>query len=429
MKTLQDLRKEASSFRKSDKFKEAIYNFEKIFTDYKKEINEFDYWGYAASLRKFGNRQDSFNIAKEGIEKFPQDNFIKSIYAWTIYDLHIKSENTDTEKLLKWTNEIIKYSSQQDEKSPFVRCIFYLTDYFITKGQAKNALSWINKLNQEKLPTTDIYTIKDEEGRNKELASSKEKFYSKKTKILEKLEHFEECIRLCNEAVSNIKNLHYDNEVWFKYRIACCKIGLTKHDEALLLLREVYAHKKEWFIELQISIIYYYKEDFNKALNYSLKSILNFSEIDKKGEVLKLLSDIYTKLNNKQLTNKHLLLIYKIREENNWKISDELQKVVQPLNPNTVNLKQLNLELKNIWSSEYSKLTPRVDGVIDEIKEKFGFIKKTNNERIFFNIRDIKINEVNKVQKGLKVSFEETESFDNKKQVYSKKAIKIKCVN
>jgi tetratricopeptide (TPR) repeat protein len=124
-----EISREAGALRKNKQFAEALELFKQLFEEYKDECNEFDWWGYAQCLLKLDHYHESLKVSEEGSHKYPDSEYIRNIYHWSLYHVVIKPELVnDRQEFFNAVDEITLNSDPANKYSPFVRTIFTAID-------------------------------------------------------------------------------------------------------------------------------------------------------------------------------------------------------------------------------------------------------------------------------------------------------------
>jgi len=187
-----------------------------------------------------------------------------------------------------------------------------------------------------------------------ELASSKENRYAIKTKALLETQQYEECFNLSKKALESFKKFHYSNDVWFARRIALSKKGLGNPEDALNELLHILDRKKEWFIQSEVAEIYKEKGDIDNAFQYAMDAINNFGDIEYKVGLLVSIAELLIKKGEEELAFKHYLLSKLLRQEEEWKVPENLSNIIDKssFNQTSINdLPKLKAELKKYWNT------------------------------------------------------------------------------
>ena len=82
------------------------------------------------------------------------------------------------------------------------------------------------------------------------MSSSHERagWYQNKSKALFELADFKECYEISKQALENINNFHYNNDLWFARRIALSKKEFGNTPEAIEDLEKIFKKKKALFV-------------------------------------------------------------------------------------------------------------------------------------------------------------------------------------
>ena len=319
------LRKKAEDERKAKNYDKALLSFQNIWQNHKEARTKWDGWGYALCLNHFKKYDESIIVCKATYTMDKKFKYIKSQYAWAAYQVYIQkfdSVNGNINDLLKHANGIIKLTEDLNDDLARKETVFKIVDVLEEKGRWEEIVDWCSKIDVNVLSNEKyIHTLSN--GKKISLPSPKEKWYSKKSKALEKLEKYPKCLKLTNEAL-----LIYTSDIWFLRRKALCLGKLGAADEALRILKELSLKKPEWFIFKDIAEIYYEKSDFNNALNYCFESSFHAIKNPKQENLWELyftISRILKKQDKIDLAKKYCLLSGILRLEHQWKIPIELK--------------------------------------------------------------------------------------------------------
>ena len=438
MDEVQEIKQNAQAYRKQERYNDAVDLYRELWTEHRERCNEWEGWGYAICLRKLGNSEKALEICRAVYQTKPEFKAGKNLYAWCIYDTEIKKDNEqikkDEGKFYKAVSAIQELTSQ-DQYSPHSKTIFRAIDYLIETKQiypAEAVIGWIDKLDQNTL-SDEPYRFIGADGKQREVQSEKEKWFAIKTKSLEKLGRYEECTDICKEALETILNFHYNNDVWFKRRIALSKAYLGDKQKAAEELETILQRKKEWFIEHEIANIYFDLGDNKKALDYAIDAALNFGKNENKWELFLLMAQILIAQGRVDDAKEHLIFAAKLRVDQEWKIPEKLEKMLTEYKIDiSISKKQSELlkKLRVLWEKEKYSSLPSMDGTIKTIltNRKAGFISGENGKDYYFKTNSFKGNN-KRLERGLKVSFIIEDSFDKKKKIKSKAATHIKEIN
>lgn len=209
-------------------------------------------------------------------------------------------------------------------------------------------------------------SIKGKEKRM-ELASNFEEYYVLLSKTYFENLKFSECIACCDEALSQIKEMHYKNNVWFKYRKSLAMMRLMQYSEARKILEQLNKHNNLWFIQKVISECMFYEGRVEEALQMSLQSFANGGEDKYKGELIVFISEIYKHIGDCEKQKQYIVFYCLLRQINGWKIGYEYIKYLEKAN---VSLSDFNYErLRKELHYEAGKNTFRSDPMSNEKME------------------------------------------------------------
>ena len=434
------LRQQARQLKQAKKFEEALPLFKQLWEEHRENCNEWDGWNYAHCMSKQKDYKNALNICREVYEIKPNYEQNNNLYAWCIYYTEIKIEKVENEQLLLKAGEaIIKLSKQKptEQQSDFP-CVYSLSIFKIlnylnekTIYNPKPIIYWTEKLNPDFLETVP-FKFTDNEGKERELASKKEDWYSLRSKALYEDGDFADCISLSETALKSLTKFHYDNDIWFKRNIALSKAELGDIETAIEELKFLLKRKNEWFIQKEIAELYKRQNKIDDAVKYAVDAALNYGDPDKKMNLYKLLADLLKIQNKIQEAKAHIELIYKIRFENQWKIDLELLDLVNSYNIDKNNIhtaKELMRDLKKIWETLKFGDQEVLRGIIKTIisEGKAGFVETENKKSYFFSTKDFK-GRRDLIKEGLRVSFFLKDSFDKKKNQPTKNAVNIKPI-
>jgi len=432
LEKIQIARQHANDLRKEKKYEEALAAFEKLQQHYPDQVDKWDLWGKAFCLKHQKKYKEALDICRNVWEKdhaFVQNN---SLYAWCIYFTEIALPQVRDEiKYLHAGEGILRLSAQEDKYSPYTITVLKILDYLNNKNlyPTDKILEWTTKLHPDQLET-EAFVIRSNDGKERELASQKEKYYMWRTKALLEKEMYEECIQLCKDGLEKLDKFHYSNDVWFARRISLSHKAMGQTQVALNELHEILKKKKEWFIQMEIAQIYHELARPQDALMYAVEACLSFGDMEYKMNLFLLMAVL---LSEKQMMNeakKHLELIYQIKREKNWRINQEFQQWIDryQIDVNIVTPpKQIFNELKQLWNKLKFGDQPLLKGHIKAMNPngKTGFVELPDKKSYFFRVKSFR-GKVGLLKIGFKVTFYLEDGIDPKKGTPVKNAINIK---
>jgi tetratricopeptide (TPR) repeat protein len=338
---------------------------------------------------------------------------VRGLYAWCIYYTEIKPEPVKDEvTFFRAAAAIAGLTQQADTYSAYTLTVFKVLNYLNGKASlpVDAILKWTEMLNPELLSTT-VVTITDRTGKERELASQREQYYMWRTRALLEKGRWEECIALCQQALTSVSPLHYDNEVWFGWRIALSHEGNGELLIALDELKALLRRKKEWFIEKEIAELCYKQGNDKEALTYALDSALAYGDVDKKVNLYRLMADILIRLKMEDEAAAHQKLYAMLRsgQADSAKVDDTVR------------------EIKQIWQKLRFADRPIYSGNVCTVlpSGKAGFIKADNRQTYYFQFKDFK-GRREFLSVGLPVTFFVEKGYDKKKDKEAEIAVNVK---
>lgn len=242
---IKELNNAKKAYQRKD-FKAADEIYSKIYDDYQKDFSRWD----------------------------------KKFYALTLYRCYVQNP-VNQNKLLDAGKLIIKLVKQLNHSKKNAMCPYTLAVLKIMKTleDPEAVLEWSSKLNPELL-NGDI---------SGNYSSKKETWYKLTTKALLDTGQYDKCISLSTEALLNLSEFTYNNDVWFKWRIAKSFNQLGEYDQSVDYLNDIKQFKNDWFIDNLMAENYFFKNDWDNALKYASSAALAKGDTDKKVNLYSLI--------------------------------------------------------------------------------------------------------------------------------------------
>ena len=466
MASIFDLSRHISQLKREKKYNEALVFFKENKSDFTNEQiskNEYLISDMVACLRYTSHYDAGFKfLSIYDIEINSETNErILNSYGWLLWSKY-KSENSnvnDSENendYFEEDEETLDNSNFHYDKNELIQRIEVLipillsinNDYsktltsnlfsIVLKSEKKKPTpNWklinefCNNFNPENL-STECSTIQVERKgqlKDMELASDMENWFAYKTKSLLKIGEWQECFDTSKKALETIESFHYSNDVWFARRIALAKKNLGNTEETIEELQTILRKKKEWFIQKELSELYFEKEDFEKAFKYSIDAITNFGPIEFKVDLLYLLGRIHKNKSESELAFKHFSLSKLIREKEEWKVPQKLFDELNQFEQQAITVSEINKlksDLNKYWNSfkpkqkNPSKSNPNIQNgevvkiMHDNERGKDGFLKCDGTEYYFSLSANYHLTP--KISIGSKVGFKILSAENGKKE-------------
>ncbi len=398
MNSISQMRERASALRKRHKYEEAASLYRELWEEHRDQCNEWDGWGYAHSLRKLGRSQKALDICRQTYPLKPDFDYVRNLYAWCIYDLEIKRDDSEVQsnegRFLEAADAILNLV-EPGQYSPYTRTLFRVIDYWRSRPSppVDRILTWCDRTQPEQLSSVPQYGP-DGKGKPVEYASDREKWYSYRCRALHDAGRFEDCIRCGQEALSQFERLHHDNDVWFKWRIALSRAELGDQETAISELKALLSRKRDWFIHHRIAQYHLDLGQPDEALEHAVEALLGPgpSDLGFKWELFLLTGRILQARSEMEDARKHVLLAAKVRQEQDWKIPAELTEAASQMDVDLgtdLSARALHKELKPFWRS--LKVADMAEGQ-GEIKNMLshggaGFIRGDDGEDYYFSTK------------------------------------------
>lgn len=346
---------------------------------------------------------------------------VRNIYVWYLFDIYVK--NFDKDDIYKYEKGIKKIIELIEQKDPLnsnndFPCPYTIGVFKLLKAYKKPNLNinkiqeWIVKLNLEKLSRDETQFI-DADGKVKKQASDYEEYYSVFTSLLQKQSKYQECIEVCDIALSSVGTFHYDNDIWFKRRKALSLIALGDIESGEnILLQITKSHKgQKWFIYQEIAQAQYDADEYEEALVNCCKAALCIGDEDKKVKLFLLMARCYYKLKEQEKSKLLAELISLVIQKYELNKTDDIEKILNHFKiayPNSDvenNLRQIRQRLIKVWKQDQLRGQELLQGKIHTIHKnnKSGHLT-SSNESFFFGMSDVQCNKDN-LKKGVKVEF------------------------
>jgi tetratricopeptide (TPR) repeat protein len=415
--TSQATRTKADDFRKQRKFSDAAIEYSRLWPNH----DPWTGWGYAHCLRKLGRADEALQVARE---LFKLDRTFapgRSVYAWAIFDKHIKPAEKCDATFLRAANAIVEIVGSDEGSyaatSPFVRTVMKAAKLCSASGRDLHSLEWLQKLNPLSLSITPGKTLLD--GRERDFSSAREQYYSILTRAHERLQRWQECLNACNQAIAECGQLHHDNDVWFARRIALAKQALGRPEEALTELQQLVERKPRGFMQTDVARAAWQVGNLDLTYKFALMALNMPDEIGFKLEAMTILAEVLWRRGEEEKAREHLSLFLALRDWKGWKIDDRARALAADWNVSSAptDVRSLTASLQESWKHWADELTPKQSGTIVKLLPNghAGFIRSAKGEQFYFEARDCRRNGV-KPSEGAPVLFATRAGFDRKKQ-------------
>ncbi len=198
------------------------------------------------ALRKDGKPQQALELGYPALQADPSSWALRGAVAWAVRDAKIRCFNPDGGKptdLIAAVSEIKNLSdfALYGDISVFVTSSFEAANTLVDSGQYELALQVLQGLDRSSL--SDKPNIFE----GKAFPSQIQRWFSGMSKVLEKLDRWDETVALCKEALKSGLFPAEADAVWFHYRMALAQVD-SDPAAALAEIEIVAKSKKEWWV-------------------------------------------------------------------------------------------------------------------------------------------------------------------------------------
>jgi hypothetical protein len=155
--------------------------------------------------------------------------------------------------------------------------------------------------------------------------------------------------------------------------------------------------KAEWFIQKELAELYFEGQQYDKARSIAFKGALAYGDKEKKDGLFFLLGEIFKVSGERELSHKHFLLVYLIRNEQGWFVPHKLKTALEETFSEGLNYESSSVlykELLSIWkaTSEGQRTLEKDSGKITKVNQQkqIGEITGKGGEKYFFHFNDFK---------------------------------------
>ncbi|MGD1717104.1 tetratricopeptide repeat protein [Dapis sp. BLCC M172] len=411
-----NLIEQAQQFLKQENFPAAGKIFRQFWEE---ENNSYAASRYLSCLRKAGHPGAAIRQGKKAKEQFPDNNYIKSELIWACYDRDIKKFAAE-ENLYDLIKSAINILSLQPEKLPKELTVMAVVKLAKQKEEWQIVSEWCDKLEPQMMDNTTM------NGKGK---SKQEQWFFAKVKSLVQLELWKEARSWALEAIKL-----YPKEIHF-YRWAALALGYQgKVKQAINELEKIISTKiVEWYIFQDLANFYSSLNQLEQAISCSCRAALGSGEYKAKVTLYMNIAQLSLDTGNIEMAVRNIELSKAIREQEGWKIKEDLQKVDFKIHQELEkSQKTIECESRNInylvklcqkdWKKQAYYNLPQESGIINYLPQdkSHGFVITDDGKRVFFLQRDLP---PYLRKEKLRVYFNLEKTWDRKHQKQSFKAV------
>ena len=397
------------------------------------QFNEWDFIAIANSFYKLNRYDKCLEIYKAFKKSFPDSDKLDEKLGWALYHTKVKGfdfEAGNIKQLLRQIDYIMEHggNGRYSAKWQTVKFVLKAVDdgKLVTDGNSQLVKKYLDCIDPATL-STEANSVKSQDGKTHSTSSDKEEWYSKKSKVLLKLNEYDECIECCDEALRVLPNFHNNNNGWFMYRKAKSLQALGKNAEAKSYIQHILSLGLTHWCMLQTMYELERAEgNTEKALSYAGACAVADREHKMRVKFYPDFANFLDEVGKHEEAMLHRRLVSSLRDENEWK-----QKAYQ-------NGWQFTPEIAKMdGNAVIERLTPFWIELRDRFKEYLtgtvqtllgegdtGFIEADNGERYYFNARDFRGNK-KEISVGTRVRFTLADRLDRSKGIVKKNAVEI----
>lgn len=428
LKFMKDQLSEAFQLRKSHNFQQAVDIYQPLWQQDQKLFDDWHGWSYAFSLSRLNRHAEALEICRTLYPRYPQSEILNSLYSKSIYYTQFAGKETPPLAVIRKAVEgMLRLSPPHSAYSFTPRAIFKLVKALFAQQNCdwQEVEAWLSKMDPDLLDDRPFKMVRPD-GKETELASPKEEWYSYMIRAKGGLEQPHELLNMIETARKQGIRWHYNNDIWFDRKKAFALNQLGRRKEAEEILRKILQKKTDWFLIVDLaSVVESNDERLQLLSTAALAPADPVMKINLYHTIFNLLKDADE---HKTEATLHLCLIAAIREENQWPalqpILDQIAARGTDINrqgSSALIIKNLTPFWKKFATDNYEK---KYRGRVTKIfpGDRSGIITSDRRRTYFTAFDGLK----DTPRLGMDVSFRVEDSFDKKKNKPSKIAVKLK---
>ena len=393
-----ELREQAKQLKQAKNYIDAVTIYASIWDD--NCDDRWLSWEYAYCLKYSGNIDKAIYVCKNTYKIDKEFVANNNLMSWCVYEKYFaKKEGRITlhsiEKLCQIA-ETLTDIIEQNENTPYIKIIFSIIDRLKDRNNDKSnteILKWLGKLDESKL-SANTYAFINDNGRQVEVQSPIEEYYSNKTKALYNLKKYDECVSCCNKAMKAIDKFHYDNDIWIEARKIHSMGMLSDSRSVIPEMEKLIRRRPHSSLYNKIAQIYWKLDDKKSALVNMYKAMLTPEEEKMKINIIYRLAEMLEEIGDASNAAIHYKYYGKIKELNGWHTSNLVNLNIEKYSDNKIDETQLEKRsMKLLWLSEVKKNLTQYSGKVMKIlpSNKAGFIQY-GDKTIYFRANSILFN-------------------------------------
>lgn len=429
MKTKRELQINAKQLIEDCLPEQAMDICKQLWSDFpEKTQDEFNLYDAQLTLKATrDNDKIDFNFIYQVVKRFQENDKVKTDFGWFVFNNYLKGVTTENfihnETVILKTFDIIE---QQDLSNFGNICPFTIACIGLAKAHSKNLFNANRIESLLKLLKVEFLSKKSSSYRNSDSKevhqpSDFETYYALRTKALLKNESYSECIDLCQIALREISDFHYNNDLWFKMRIAICQENLGEYEKSERLFQELLstrAGSDKWFLYRDIAELYFEQKKYDNAWRFAVDAAFYGNEPHYMINLYVLQARILVRLERASEGKVLAQLIAAVLQEQGWSNKERYKRILEYYKidiTQTNKVKSVFREAKTFWSKERYMGMEELQGLIVFIHPngKVGKIKTSDDSTYNFHKRDFNLKQRNlRELNKAKVTFVKMYSYD-----------------
>jgi hypothetical protein len=271
------------------------------------------------------------------------------------------------------------------------------------------------------LALIDPMRIPDEA--DSEYGSLRRSWFLQRTRALLDAERWSDLHTACTSALDSL-TLDAKAQGWFIERRARALLGLERYEEAADILRQHVIRSRDWWVRHGLAQALKGTGDPEGAVTQLRLALADGHDLAKRWRAIRMLAELVSG-SDSSLAAQHVALARQLRTEEGWPGDETLESMAEQLNAPDVADRRI---LKEYWNSaEDPSASPRQEGTIDRVLEGegSGFLTPDGAaEALYFSMG----RGMTAPPSGTRVSFTVVDSFDQKKQRESQRAVGVRPI-
>lgn len=415
--------------RKQKKYAEAISLYE---TRLETQQNAWDLRWLIHCFRKSGQVEKAFQVGREALKQFPQDQYLRGEMAWVIYDRDIKPRKEKGE-----FGEIIKAADKALELDPENTMLVNVVVQAVMKtGKKSNNPPW-KTITQYAL-RIDPANLSDEKrstAEGKSYQSEKEEWYVNTSHALYECGQYNKAIEIAQKGLEV-----YPDEIYLHRTAALALFRSGAIQESAEKMRPLLKHPRgDWYMRSELAEIEAKLGNTKEAYSLFCQALLNKQEDPFKLPTLEKYASLALEMGKLDEARSALAFARAIRAEKNWSIPASLTQLEirckkmfaesgKEPEPLPTNAREMANLCARFWKEGEVEGKERFRGKVTQLlpDRKFAFIKPADGgASIFVKLRNLpKDCQTNDVM----VEYSLEASFDAKKNCDSVEAVMVQKI-